>query len=135
MSMKVDLVFGSHYDSVLVNGKKLDPAPSQKVWNHSPDGFAWGYGGSGPSQLALALLLHHGLNEEEAVKHHQAFKFDTVAAWPQASAVVYVDIDRWLLAQQLHESLRTYDKAHVGLREALQQFKRSCSRISEQAAA
>ena len=24
--------------------------------NHSPDGFEWGYGGSGPSQLALAIL-------------------------------------------------------------------------------
>src|SRR5467141_965015 len=25
--------------------------------NHSPTGFAWGYGGSGPAQLALALLI------------------------------------------------------------------------------
>jgi len=24
--------------------------------NHSPTGFAWGYAGSGPSQLALAIL-------------------------------------------------------------------------------
>ena len=24
--------------------------------NHSPDGFNWGYGGSGPSQLAYAIL-------------------------------------------------------------------------------
>jgi hypothetical protein len=24
--------------------------------NHSPSGFEWGYGGSGPAQLALALL-------------------------------------------------------------------------------
>lgn len=27
------------------------------VRNHSPDGFEWGYGGSGPAQLALALTL------------------------------------------------------------------------------
>jgi hypothetical protein len=26
------------------------------LYNHSPDGFEWGYGGSGPAQLALAIL-------------------------------------------------------------------------------
>ncbi|GAI61912.1 unnamed protein product [marine sediment metagenome] len=28
------------------NKKILDPAPSQKLYNHSPDGFNWGYSGS-----------------------------------------------------------------------------------------
>lgn len=27
--------------------------------NHSPTGFEWGYGGSGPAQLALAILADH----------------------------------------------------------------------------
>lgn len=36
--------------------------PRNDVRNHSPDGLEWGYGGSGPGQLALALLLH-ALNE------------------------------------------------------------------------
>jgi hypothetical protein len=27
------------------------------VTNHSPDGFEWGYGGSGPAQLALAMCI------------------------------------------------------------------------------
>ena len=35
----------------------LHPRKSLAVYNHSPDGFAWGYGGSGPAQLALAILL------------------------------------------------------------------------------
>ena len=35
--------------SVLFNGDWLAPGPSQAIRNHSPDGFAWGYGGSGPS--------------------------------------------------------------------------------------
>ena len=38
-------------------GRELKPARSQTYCNHSPDGFAWGYGGSGPAQLALALCL------------------------------------------------------------------------------
>jgi hypothetical protein len=44
---------------VLVDGEPLDPAASRKVYNHSPDGFAWGYNGSGPAQLALAILMRH----------------------------------------------------------------------------
>ena len=30
--------------------------PRNNLRNHSPDGFEWGYGGSGPAQLALALV-------------------------------------------------------------------------------
>lgn len=42
---------------VWLDGEWLDPKPSQKIWNHSPDGYNWGYGGSGPAQLALAIML------------------------------------------------------------------------------
>lgn len=42
---------------VRVYGEPLDPMESRMVADHSPDGFAWGYGGSGPAQLALAILL------------------------------------------------------------------------------
>jgi hypothetical protein len=42
---------------VTLDGYHLDPAKSQRVYNHSPDGFEWGYGGSGPAQLALAIML------------------------------------------------------------------------------
>lgn len=43
--------------NVWLDGELLDPAESQKVYNHSPDGFNWGYAGSGPAQLALAIVL------------------------------------------------------------------------------
>jgi hypothetical protein len=59
----------------------LLPDQSQKVWNHSPDGFSWGYGGSGPAQLALALLLHTGLPKHLAVRLHQDLKWAHVARW------------------------------------------------------
>lgn len=42
---------------VTVDGKPLDPRFD--LMRHSPDGFEYGYGGSGPAQLALALLAHH----------------------------------------------------------------------------
>ena len=45
---------------VTVDGAPLPPRNDLK--NHSPGGFAWGYAGSGPSQLALAILAHHFRN-------------------------------------------------------------------------
>jgi hypothetical protein len=30
--------------------------PRNDIYDHSPTGVAWGYGGSGPAQLALAIL-------------------------------------------------------------------------------
>ena len=42
---------------VTVDGAPLDWRSSLAVRNHSPTGPAWGYGGSGPAQLALAILL------------------------------------------------------------------------------
>lgn len=36
---------------VYVDDKPLSEVPSQKIMNHSPDGFNWGYGGSGPAQF------------------------------------------------------------------------------------
>ena len=58
---------------------RLDPLVSQAVWNHSPDGFNWGRYRSGAAQLALALLLDHGLSAEDAVRLHQSFKGEVVA--------------------------------------------------------
>lgn len=43
---------------VTIHKTLIDPAKSLRVINHSPTGFNWGYPGSGPSQLALAILLH-----------------------------------------------------------------------------
>lgn len=68
---------------VLVNGQTLPHAPSLKLRNHSPAGFNWGYGGSGPAQLALAILFDYYEDKEKALRLHQAFKFRVVAAWPQ----------------------------------------------------
>ena len=84
---------------VLVDGRPLQPEPSQRLWNHSPEGFNWGYGGSGPAQLALALLLQAGLEPDRAVALHQSFKCDHVATWPQDDIVVDIDIVAWVARQ------------------------------------
>ena len=42
---------------VRVDGRPLPPRFDLR--NHSPTGFEWGYEGSGPAQLALAILCDH----------------------------------------------------------------------------
>ena len=44
-----------------------------------PDVGKWGYGGSGHSQLALALLLDELDDEQQALEHYQGFKWDVIA--------------------------------------------------------
>jgi len=64
--------------TVFIDGVELSPARSQAVYNHSPDGFNWGYGGSGPAQLALALLLE-ATDKFNSQRYYQDFKFAVVS--------------------------------------------------------
>jgi len=79
---------------VKLNDKPLDPALSQAVRNHSPDGFAWGYVGSGPSQLALAIMLEL-VNRPAAESFYQQFKRDFVGEWPMTDFCVTIDFWPW----------------------------------------
>jgi Family of unknown function (DUF6166) len=58
---------------VTVDGRRLNPR--RDLWNHSPSGFEWGYAGSGPAQLALAILADHCGDDEEALNFYQRFKW------------------------------------------------------------
>ncbi len=78
------------------NDVPLLPESSQRVWNHSPDGFSWGYHGSGPAQLALALLLDLGVDEKWAARHHQDFKRAFVAGWGESWTLTGSEIDAWV---------------------------------------
>ena len=68
----------------------LDPKRSQAVYNHSPDGFQYGYRGSGPSQLALAILLEITNNDSLSLMLYQRFKADVVSGFE----------DTWILSEQ-----------------------------------
>ena len=61
---------------------EITPDKSQAIINHSPDGFNWGYSGSGPAQLALAILLQL-TSKDFALFHHQDFKRDFIAGLEQ----------------------------------------------------
>jgi hypothetical protein len=67
---------------VYLDGEYLSPKQSQGIYNHSPDGFSYGYLGSGCAQLALAILLKIG-DKGIAVAQHQEFKRALIANLPQ----------------------------------------------------
>lgn len=81
---------------VTCDGKILSPTRSQTVRNHSPDGFAWGYEGSGPAQLALALLLNEGYCEAHAGEMYQRFKSEVIATLPDEWQLTSFQIATWV---------------------------------------
>jgi len=58
--------------------------------SHSPDGFEWGYGGSGPAQLALAILAHE-YDDHTAEYFYQDFKWEVISQLPK---------DEWALSSE-----------------------------------
>lgn len=69
-----------HAVVVTVDGRRLNPRFD--LWNHSPSGFEWGYGGSGPAQLALAILADHLDDDRQAFDFHHRFKWAVIAELP-----------------------------------------------------
>ena len=97
--MKVFGMTGAFSSDVWIDGKSLSPAQSQAVYNHSPDGFAWGYGGSGPAQLALAILLQGGCDEQTALRHYLLFKSEVLVPLDKDRDVqLEVDVPSWIIA-------------------------------------
>ncbi|MCK5166692.1 MAG: hypothetical protein KAQ66_05210 [Rhodospirillaceae bacterium] len=56
---------------VTVDGDFLDPRTD--IRELSSDGFEWGYVGSGPYQLALAMLADHFDNDKLALGNYRSF--------------------------------------------------------------
>jgi len=81
---------------VLKDGEPLSLAPSLKLHSHSPDGFNWGYGGSGPAQLALALLYDVTGNKDIALANYQDFKWYYVAQLGEHWQITDEEIQNWL---------------------------------------
>lgn len=98
---KCGTVVNIHYPnrrakSELDNVQALTAARSLQVVNHSPDGFEWGYGGSGPAQLAMGLLLDVGVDEETARKLYQRFKDSCIAGLGETWSMTDADILEWV---------------------------------------
>ncbi len=60
------------------DGTVYDLPPRHDLRNHSPDGFNFGYGGSGPAQLALALLADATSKDDLALEFYHSYKWAVV---------------------------------------------------------
>lgn len=66
---------------------------------HSPDGFEWGYHGSGPAELALNVLALF-VPPPEAWRLHQEFKRAFVAPMPRRGGILRTtEIIAWIREQ------------------------------------
>lgn len=81
--------------------KQVDGGPAgpldmrSDIRNHSPDGAEWGYGGSGPAQLSLALLADV-VGDYDAEELYQRFKREVVARFPhEGFAITAEAIEEW----------------------------------------
>jgi len=82
---------------VSASGQQMAPLPLRcDIVNHSPTGFAWGYAGTGPAQLALAILADYFGCAHAARALHQLFKFAAISG-----------------IQEKHWSMTGRDIAHV----------------------
>lgn len=79
---------GDSNRNVWLDGELLDPSESQRYNNHSPDGFNWGYGGSGPAQLALAIMLKITGKPD----NYQDFKWRVIAKIPDGAFETTFDL-------------------------------------------
>ena len=86
-------------------GAPWSPAPTARPWSLSPrwrcggtrPAASSGFSGSGPAQLAMALLLDHTGDPDLAQTHHQRFKADVVARWRGKEWTLEPrEIDAWL---------------------------------------
>jgi hypothetical protein len=89
------------------DGQKCQPLPLRlDLFNHSPIGFSWGYGGSGAAQLALALLADALGDDDRAIRLHQCFKVKVVACWPEGERW-------WITAEQIAAVVKVIEQEAV----------------------
>ena len=75
----------------LAGGQTRPLNPRIDIRNHSPAGFEWGYAGSGPAQLALALVADACGKRLAVAPIYQRVKAKIVAGLPH---------EGWVLTQE-----------------------------------
>lgn len=83
------------------DGVQRPLSPRFDLANHSPTGFEWGYGGSGPAQLALAILAHALQDDARAKQLYQRFKFARVAGFAKEGwAMTEAEVLAWVAKEE-----------------------------------
>jgi len=102
--------------TVLLDGARLPlPALNGEVERrHSPTGYQWGYAGSGPAELARAILV--ALYPDDPLVRlpvcYQHFKADVIAKLPRAAfRLTSTEVDQWFAAwRRTHHDLVSLER-------------------------
>jgi len=94
---KVDKIENWHEDIICSRDEEgIHTNVPRRIVHHSPDGFEWGYGGSGPADFALNILSIF-VGQEKAEQYHQAFKSEFVETLPKKGGTIKRDdILKWV---------------------------------------
>ena len=98
---------------------QLSLEKSLQVVDHSPTGFQWGYKGSGPTQLAAAIL-HEVTDDPETTRgYYQLFKSDHVSQWEDTFEINELEIKIWLslVGAQIDPTATRINTARNGLKK------------------
>ena len=79
---------------VILDGRQEKDLPIRHDLCMKSQEFNWGYGGSGPAQLALALCAHV-LGDDTALEVFQDFKREWVAGWGSEWEITSDEIEEW----------------------------------------
>ena len=93
-------MFGVH---VAVNDNDSRVYELRHIPYHSPGGFEWGYGGSGPADLARSILADCA-GMKVADTFYQDFKRDFIACMPERGFVIKEEAIREWLEEKVKEA-------------------------------
>lgn len=91
---------------VVQDGQVRLLSPRHNLQNHSPYGFSWGYRGSGPAQLSLALLMEMFQDWDRVQRIYQTFKEVFIAQIPQHANWTADGADLYALALQIEQQAK-----------------------------
>ena len=93
-------------------GVLVDGIPDVLPWrldlrNRSPTGLEWGYGGSGPHQLAIAILAHvTGDGAYAVAKHHDYAQIGPCVFDSQGFRITGTEVLKWVEANPISKEER-----------------------------
>lgn len=104
------------------SGNKVRNRQLRHIPFHSPDGFQWSYGGSGPADLALSILVDYfserapregyraraecnqWMVKSRAWQLHQDFKWHFVSKFGDEWELADTQIEAWLKQQEADQA-------------------------------
>lgn len=80
-------------DGIVVTVDDEDLDPRLEIAAYTDQGFEWAYTGNEPRQLALAILLAHGLQPDHAIDFSKPFMHRVIAKLDNTWELDTADID------------------------------------------